>query len=63
MLGVDKYQEKTIEVSKQTCAFCVYERTVMLFMSLPSLSSFSSRFVFGLKPAQLLSRLKILSSK
>uniref|UniRef100_A0AAX7VCY1 E1 ubiquitin-activating enzyme n=1 Tax=Astatotilapia calliptera TaxID=8154 RepID=A0AAX7VCY1_ASTCA len=45
MLGVDKYQEKTIEVSKQTCAFCVYERTVMLFMSLPSLSSFSSRFM------------------
>ena len=34
---------------------------MLLFMSLPRLSSFSSRFVFGLQPAQLLPRLEILS--
>ena len=34
---------------------------MLLFMSLPRLSSFSSRFVFGFQPAQLLPRLEILS--
>lgn len=34
---------------------------MLLFMSLPRLSSFSSRFVVGLQPAQLLPRLEILS--